>query len=119
MKNTNALLNPSPNTEAGKPPYPPPAKFVAWLEADPGRAQYFSKVDPGLFPSTISKMKYGLIPITFEYAYRLERAQKPSDTPLKAGELMTFIQHQALYRYVTGQEPAPTLEQAEAQQQAA
>lgn len=91
-----------------KPPqYIPPASFVVWLEAEDGRAAYFSKVDRGLFPPLITKMKKGIIPITFEYALRLERAQKASATPLKAEDLMTFKEHRELYRYVTGIDPAP------------
>lgn len=87
--------------------YTPPAHFVEWLDAAIGRSAYFSKVDPGLFPPIITKMKKGLIPITFEYAIRLERAQAPSDAPLKAIDLMTFQEHRELYLYVTGQAPAP------------
>lgn len=89
------------------PQYIPPAHFVAWLEADVGRAAYFSKVDPGLFPPIISKMKAGTVPITFEYACRLVRAQKPSDSPLTAEALMTFKEHRQLYRFVTGQDAPP------------
>jgi hypothetical protein len=95
-------------TSTTKPqPYIPPAHFVAWLDAEEGRAAYFSKVDPGLFPPLITKMKKGEIPITFEYAVRLERAQKASNERLTAESLMTFLEHRQLYRYVTGQEPAP------------
>jgi hypothetical protein len=90
-----------------KPPYTPPAHFVAWLDEALGRSAYFGKIDPGLFPPIITKMKRGLIPITLEYALRLERAQMPSDKPLKAYDLMTFQEHRDLYLYVTGQQPAP------------
>lgn len=94
-------------TTPQKPRFVLPHGFIAWLEEDSGRAAYFSKVDPGLYQATISKMKNGIIPITFEYAIRLERAQKASPNPLKAEQLMTFLEHRELYRYVTGQEPAP------------
>lgn len=87
--------------------YAKPTYLIDWLSAEKGRGAYFSKVDPGLFPAMISKMKAGIIPITFEYAVRLERAQKASATPLRAELLMTFIEHRALYRYATGQDPAP------------
>lgn len=87
--------------------YAPPTYFADWLAAGQGRAEYFHKVDPGLFPPLISKMKAGILPITFEYAIRIERAQKASDNPLKAELLMTFVESRQLYRYVTGQEPAP------------
>lgn len=87
--------------------YPRPDYFADWLEAESGRAQYFSKVDPSLYPPMIAKMKSGVLPITLETAVRLERAQKASTTPLKAELLMTFVQHRELYRYVTGQEAAP------------
>lgn len=87
--------------------YEPPAYFIDWLAGEQGRAEYFHKVDPGLFPPLISKMKSGIVPITFEYAVRLERAQKASATPLRAELLMTFLESRALYRYVTGQELAP------------
>lgn len=87
--------------------YTPPAHFVIWLEAEEGRAAYFGKVDNSLYPPLISKMKSGEFPITFEYACRLERAQKPSTTPLKAETLMTYLEDRVLYRYITGQEPAP------------
>jgi hypothetical protein len=89
------------------PPHVPPAHFVAWLEAEPGRSAYFGKVDDGLYPPLITKMKQGRLPITFEYAVRLERAQKPSDNPLRAEDLMTYVEHRELYRYVTGRDPAP------------
>lgn len=87
--------------------YPVPQLFVEWLDGGLGRGQYFGKVDPLLPPVLISKMKAGIAPITFEYAVRLERAQKPSREPFKAIDIMTFSQDQELYRYVTGQEPAP------------
>jgi hypothetical protein len=90
-----------------KTPYPRPAYFIAWLEAEEGRAAYFHKVDNRLFPPLISKFKKGEAAITFEYAYRLERAQKPSDNPLKAELLMTFLEDRQLHRYVTGLDPAP------------
>jgi hypothetical protein len=92
-----------------KNPYTCPAHFVAWLEAEEGRAAYFQRVDPRLFPPLISKFKKGEVPITYEYACRLERAQKPSDTPLKAEELMTFLEDRQLHRYVTGLDPRPPL----------
>lgn len=92
--------------------YIPPAHFVSWLEEEPGRASYFSKVDPGLVPTLISKMKAGVIPITLEYAVRLERAQKPSDNPLQAESLMTFLESRAWYRYAIGKDPAPAPVQA-------
>lgn len=94
-------------TSMTKTPYTCPAHFVAWLEAEEGRAAYFHKVDNRLFPPLISKFKKGEVAITFEYAVRLERAQKPSDNPIKAEELMTFLEDRQLYRYVTGQDPAP------------
>ena len=90
-----------------QPEFTPPAALVEWLEQGQGRAAYFHKVDAGLFPSMISKIKSGHLPVSFEVAIRLERAQKASDTPLKAEDLMTFLQHRALYRYVTGIDPAP------------
>lgn len=94
-------------TEASKPPYPIPQRLVDWLNEGRGRAAYFSKVDPCLFPPMISKIKEGRLPISFETAIRLERAQKESPNPLKAEELMTFVEHRALYRYVIGADPAP------------
>jgi hypothetical protein len=85
----------------------PPTYFVKWLESGIGRAAYFGKVDPLLTAPLISKIKRGRMPITFEYACRLERAQKPSDMPIRAIDLMTFEQDRALYLYITGQEAAP------------
>ena len=87
--------------------YPVPQFFVDWLKEGVGRSAYFSRKDPALAPSVISKMKSGRIPITFEYAVRIERAQKPTKNPLKAYDLMTFKEHRELYLYVTGQAPAP------------
>lgn len=89
-------------------PYTPPPVLLKFLNGGLGRAAYFSKVDPGLFPAIISKMKAGVLPISFEFAIRMERAQQPSDTPFTADQIMTFEEHQALYRYVTGQEPRPS-----------
>lgn len=89
------------------PQYTCPPHFVAWLEAEEGRAAYFQRVDSRLFPPLISKFKKGEVPITFEYACRLERAQKPSDTPLTAESLMTFLEDRELYRYVIGVDPRP------------
>jgi hypothetical protein len=89
------------------PPHIPPAHFVAWLEEGKGRAAYFHRVDNRLFPPLISKFKTGEVAITFEYACRLERAQMPSDNPLTAESLMTFLEDRQLYRYITGQEPRP------------
>lgn len=87
--------------------YTPPAVLVAWLEAETGRAAHFERVDPILHAPIISKIKAGRIPVTFETAIRLERAQKPSDNPFKAIDIMTYEQDRALYRYVSGQDPAP------------
>lgn len=87
--------------------YVPPEYFSNWLEAGVGRAAYFSRIDPGLFPSLISKFKSGDLAITFEYAVRLERAQKASPNPLKAEQLMTFTDHREYLRYITGQQAAP------------
>lgn len=87
--------------------YTPPAVLVDWLNAEPGRAAHFARVDPILHAPIISKIKAGRIPVTFEYAVRLERAQKPSSTPFKAVDIMTYQQDQQLYRYVSGQESAP------------
>lgn len=84
-----------------------PDYFADWLEAETGRAHYFQHVDPGLYPPMIAKMKAGVLSITFETAIRLERAQKASNNPLKAELLMTFQEHRDLYRYVSGQAPAP------------
>lgn len=95
-------------TDNKKPPrYAPPAYFIQWLKESQGRAEYFHKVDDRLVPPMISKMKKGILPITFETAVRLERAQKASDNPLKAELLMTFLEDRKLYRYVTGQDAAP------------
>lgn len=91
--------------------FPINKKFVEWLDADAGRAQYFSKVDPVLVPPMISKLKAGRMPVRFEIALRLERAQKPSDSPLKAEDLLTFKQDLELLRYVRGIDPAPPLVQ--------
>jgi hypothetical protein len=92
-----------------KPPtaHVPPPHFVRWLAEEAGRAAYFSKVDPALFPSLVSKFKHGSLPITLDYAIRLERAQKASDNPLRAEDLMTFVEDRQLYRYVIGRDPAP------------
>lgn len=88
-------------------PYAPPAVLVAWLAEGKGRAAHFQRVDKLLLAPIISKIKVGQIPVTFEYAIRLERAQMPSDNPFKADQIMTYQQDRALYRYITGQEPAP------------
>lgn len=87
--------------------YTPPPVLVAWLAGEDGRAAHFARVDPILHAPVISKLKAGRIPVSFEYAFRLERAQKPSATPFKAVDIMTYQQDKELYRYVTGQEPAP------------
>lgn len=87
--------------------YTPPAVLVEWLAGGLGRAAHFQRVDPILHAPIISKIKNGRIPVTFEYAIRLERAQKPSSKPFKADEIMTYEQDKELYRYVSGQEPAP------------
>jgi len=99
------MTNPTPTP--AKAPYTAPAHFVAWLDAEKGRGAYFEKIDRGLFAPLITKLKTGWLPITFELAVRLERAQKPSDQPLRALDLMTFLEHRDLYLYVTGQQPAP------------
>jgi hypothetical protein len=87
--------------------YTPPAVLVAWLKDELGRAAHFERVDPILHAPIISKIKNGRIPVTFEYAIRLERAQKPSDKPFTADQIMTYEQDKELYRYISGQEPAP------------
>lgn len=102
-------MNPTETVET--PRYIPPPHFVAWLDEEPGRAAYFHKVDAGLFPSLISKMKAGQIPITMEYAVRLARAQKPSTAPLEPESLMTFLESRQWYRYAVGAElPPPPVE---------
>lgn len=87
--------------------YTPPAALVQWLEQGKGRAAHFARVDPILHAPVISKIKAGLIAVTFEYACRLERAQMPSATPFKAVDIMTYEQDRDLYRFVSGQDPAP------------
>lgn len=87
--------------------FTPSNKFVAWLNADVGRAQYFGRVDPLLVPPLISKIKAGAVACRFETALRIERAQKPSDTPLRAEDLLTFEEDLALLRFVRGLEAAP------------
>lgn len=87
--------------------YPITEFFVEWLESGMGRAAYFARIDPLLTAPLLSKMKTGAVPISFEYAFRLERAQKASKTPFKAVDIMTFEQDRALYRYAIGKEPAP------------
>lgn len=95
------------NSTQKKLTYPPPAVLVAWLDGGLGRAAHFARADPILHGPIISKIKSGRIPVTFEYACRLERAQKPSDKPFRAVDIMTFDQDRELYRFVSGQEPAP------------
>lgn len=87
--------------------YTPPPVLVKWLGQEVGRAAHFSRVDPILHPPIISKIKAGRIPVTFEYACRLERAQKPSDNPFCAADIMTYEQDRELYRYLRGLDPAP------------
>jgi hypothetical protein len=97
-----------PNSEPGQPGYYPVSQtLIDWLDGGRGRGEYFSKVDPLLPPTRISKIKVGRVPITFEDACRLARAQKPSDNPFKPDEIMTFAQDRELYRYVIGEIPAP------------
>jgi hypothetical protein len=90
-----------------KPPYRLPQVLIDWLEQETGRAAHFARVDPLLHAPIISKIKAGRIPVTFEYACRLERAQKPSSNPFRAVDIMTWNQDKELYRFVSGQEPAP------------
>jgi len=90
-----------------KAQYPVPVTFAQWLEEEWGRAAYFEKVDPHFPSPVISKLKKGIFPITFELAIRLERAQKASNNPLRAEDLMTFAEDRELYRYVTGRAAAP------------
>lgn len=87
--------------------YPQPAALIEWLNEEVGRGAYLSKVDPELSQPRLSKLKAGVTPITLELALRIERAQKASAKPLKAIDLMTFAEDRMLYRYVTGQDPAP------------
>jgi hypothetical protein len=89
--------------------YPVPQILVDWLDEEFGRAAHFQRVDPILHPPIISKLRKGEIPVTFEYAFRLERAQMASDAPFKAVDIMTFEQDRQLYRYATGQEAAPVV----------
>lgn len=96
----------------GTPPtylqkYPQPKRLVEWLNEEPGRAAFFTRMDPMINQPSLSKMKAGIVPVTLADAIRLERAQKASKKPLKALELMTFEEDRILYRYVTGMEPAP------------
>ena len=87
--------------------YTPPPALVAWLNGGRGRAAHFQRVDAILHAPIISKMLAGRIPVTFEYACRLERAQMPSSTPFRADEIMTYEEDRQLFRYVSGQESAP------------
>lgn len=81
--------------------------LVEWLDDGDGRAAYFSKIDPLLTAPLISKIKTGRVPITFEYAIRMERAQKASLNPFRAIDIMTFPEDRDLYLYASGQVPAP------------
>lgn len=93
------------NQQRGK--YPVPEILVKWLDGGLGRAAHFQRVDPILHAPVVAKIKAGRIPVTFEYACRLERAQMPSDKPFKAVEIMTFEQDRELYDFVSGKAPAP------------
>lgn len=82
------------------PAYPPSPRFVAWLNAGRGRAESFVDRDPGLVPTTISKLKNGVSPISFELACRIERAQKPSDDPLRAEDIASFVEDRELIKFI-------------------
>lgn len=92
-----------------KDKYVPAPALVAWLTGEKGRAAHFQRVDPILHAPIISKILAGRIPVTFEYAVRMARAQKPSATPFTADEIMTYEEDKQLFRYVSGQEPAPVV----------
>lgn len=88
-----------------EPKYPPSERFASWLNAGRGRAEYFSKADPVLVPTTISKMKNGVVPISFELACRIERAQKPTDDPLRAEEIASYIEDRTLIAFMRSTTP--------------
>lgn len=87
--------------------FPVSSAFVAWLASAPpaggvrnGRAAVFATRDPALTPSVISKLKHGALPITFEHAVRLERAQAATDEPLFAEDLCTYAEDAKLVKFV-------------------
>lgn len=87
--------------------YPVSSAFVAWLasasstgKARNGRAAVFVTKDAALTPSVISKLKHGNLPITFEHAARLERAQADSDEPLFAEDLCTYAEDASLVKFI-------------------
>lgn len=77
--------------------YPQNPVFSSWLNVR-GRGDKFRRVDPLLVPPLVSKLKYGVNPISVEYAMRLELAQTPSDKPFKAEDICTFQQDIDLIR---------------------
>lgn len=92
---------------AQKGKYPVSSAFVAWLSSAPnaggirnGRAAVFATKDVALTPSVISKLKHGNLPITFEHAARLERAQADSDEPLFAEDLCTYAEDANLVKFI-------------------
>lgn len=88
--------------------YPVHPYFAEWLRSGVGRNAFFSRSDPALVPAIISKMMYGRMPISFEFAIRIERAQKPSkagEEPLKAYDLMTFKEDRELYQWLLDRLP--------------
>lgn len=103
----NSFQRANTMTDSARPRFPINILFTDWLDAEEGRANYFSRVDPRLTPPIISKMRHGRYEITFEYAMRLERAQKPSDSPLRAEDLVTTPEARSIVRYVRGIEAAP------------
>lgn len=81
-------------------PYPVSSIFIDWLDGKMGRANRFHLKDKALVPAVISKFKHGVLPITFEHAVRLERAQPESDKPLLAQDLCTYKQDRELVHYL-------------------
>lgn len=74
--------------------------LVKFLDGKRGAAHHFADNDDGLVPAVISKMKHGRLPITFEHAVRLERAQPASDKPFKAEEICSYAEDRSLIEFL-------------------
>lgn len=79
-----------------KDPVPVSPHFIAWLDAERGRAEFFTKMDPSLPQSLIAKIKAGRRPIRWTLALRLAIAQKPSDDPIDARDLCTYLEDRVM-----------------------
>lgn len=103
-KDTKTTPAPHGKRMAARATHKCPERFIEFLDSGKGLGQHFHLMDPTLTPAHISKFRHGILPISFEFAVRLEKAQKHTVNPFKAEDIVTDPADVALIKFLRGEE---------------